>query len=123
MATGIEDLWVNRAALEPQPGIVLAGGAGGDPLLASAYVIAMSLDIDIRQDLCTGASCDGDHRRNENGADHEAELSMAEAEKRSARRGATSPARLFIDYLRDGSRGTTAIGTDSTSRPLLSSQA
>jgi flavin-dependent dehydrogenase len=35
MAAGIEDVRVNPASLEPQPGIVLTGDAGGDPFLAS----------------------------------------------------------------------------------------
>jgi hypothetical protein len=51
----------------------------------------MSLDVDIGQDLCAGTSSDGDHRRNDNGADHAAELSMAKAAKRGPG-GATGPA-------------------------------
>ena len=93
MATGIEGLRVDAATLEPQPGIILAGDTGGDPLLASAYLIAMSLDVDIGQDLCVGTSSDGDHRRNDNGADHAAELSMVKAAKRGpGGGGGTSPA-------------------------------
>jgi len=106
MATGIEGLRVNPATLEPQPGIILAGDTGGDPLLASAYLIAMSLDVDIGQDLCAGCSGAGDHRCNDDGAVH-ARRSLA-----WPRSGAKRPRRLFIDHLRNG-RGTTAIGTYS----------
>src|SRR5436190_90951 len=102
MATGIEGLRVDAATLEPQPGIILAGDTGGDPLLASAHLIAMSLDVDIGQDLCAGCSGTGDHRRNDKGAVH-ARRSLA-----WPRSGTKRPGRL----LRKG-RGTTAIGTYS----------
>src|SRR6266545_4742607 len=96
MAAGIEDVRVDPASLEPQPGIVLTGDAGGDPLLASAHITAMSLDVDIGQALRAGTFGDDDHRGNERGADHATEPSMAETPER--RRFQQRPGCKYRDY-------------------------